>query len=123
MPVSTHCPSHHVSTRLVTPGGVVTTLAGKPDREGGYSDHCSGADALFNAPQGVVIDSSAAILVTDFYNGRVRRISGCLVTPYEGLVDRQLADNEDEQEKAPTTSRYWLSDQESREGVSGNRSP
>jgi DNA-binding beta-propeller fold protein YncE len=61
--------------RLVTPLGVVTTLAGNaPD--GGYADG-TGAAASFSQPNGVaVIPSSGVIVVCDRFNNRIR-----LVTP------------------------------------------
>ena len=64
--------------RLVTPGGVVTTLAGSgsPAFANG-----TGAGASFNTPYGVaVIPSSGVIVVADTTNNRIR-----LVTP-DGVV-------------------------------------
>ena len=65
--------------RLVTPGGVVTTLAGSgsPAFANG-----TGAGASFNAPYGVaVIPSSGVIVVADTTNSRIR-----LVDPTSGVV-------------------------------------
>ena len=59
--------------RLVTPGGVVTTLAGSGQA---FADG-TGAAASFNSPWGVaVIPSSGVIVVADHANHRIR-----LVTP------------------------------------------
>jgi DNA-binding beta-propeller fold protein YncE len=59
--------------RLVTPLGVVTTLAGG---NGGFADG-TGAAAGFNQPKGVaVIPSSGVVVVADSQNHRIR-----LVTP------------------------------------------
>ena len=59
--------------RLITPTGVVTTLAGSG---GGFADG-TGAAASFNQPYGVaVIPSSGVIVVADYNNHRIR-----LVTP------------------------------------------
>jgi hypothetical protein len=59
--------------RLVTPAGVVTTLAGSSQ---GFADG-TGAAASFNGPHGVaVIPSSGVIVVGDTSNHRIR-----LVTP------------------------------------------
>ena len=60
--------------RLVTPGGVVSTLAGQTTA--GFGDG-TGAAASFNNPTGVaVIPSSGVIVVADTGNNRIR-----LVTP------------------------------------------
>jgi sugar lactone lactonase YvrE len=60
--------------RLVTPGGVVSTLAGQTTA--GFGDG-TGAAASFNEPYGVaVIPSSGVIVVADTGNNRIR-----LVTP------------------------------------------
>ena len=64
--------------RLITPGGVVTTLAGSGT---GTFANGTGAAASFNAPFGVaVIPSTESIVVADFTNHRIR-----LITP-EGVV-------------------------------------
>jgi DNA-binding beta-propeller fold protein YncE len=58
--------------RRVTPGGIVTTLAG--DGEAGYRDGI-GRDARFNGPLGIAIDRSGRILVADTYNDLIRAIA------------------------------------------------
>jgi sugar lactone lactonase YvrE len=58
--------------RLVTPGGVVTTLAGNSQA---FADG-TGAAASFNSPWGVaVIPSSGVIVVADHANHRIRLIT------------------------------------------------
>jgi sugar lactone lactonase YvrE len=63
--------SNH-SIRLVTPEGVVTTLAGDA-RTGGYADGI-GQAALFNYPSGVAILSNGNIVVADTSNRRIRLV-------------------------------------------------
>jgi hypothetical protein len=55
-------------------GGVVTTIAGDPKQYGSFKDG-SVATALFNSPSGIAIDLNGDLIVADFGNDRVRRIS------------------------------------------------
>ena len=57
--------------RMVTQGGVVTTLAG--NRFSGNSDGM-GTSALFFRPAGIAVDTSGAVYVADSQNNRIRRI-------------------------------------------------
>jgi len=57
--------------RLVTPGGVVTTLAGYPGFFG--SSDGTGAYASFNTPTGVVVDGAGNVYVADDGNSTIRR--------------------------------------------------
>lgn len=59
--------------RKITPSGVVTTLAGLTGVSG-VSDG-TGANALFNQPTGIAVDSAANIYVADTANSTVRRIT------------------------------------------------
>lgn len=63
--------------RKITPSGVVTTLAGRADQDFGYADGAL-ADARFNAPTAIAVDSAGTIYVGD--NNAVRRIK-CDCTP------------------------------------------
>ena len=58
--------------RLITPDGVVRTIAGtgRP----GYADGPA-LDALFSYPHGVSVDASGNIYVADLNNHRVRQIA------------------------------------------------
>jgi DNA-binding beta-propeller fold protein YncE len=66
--------------RIVTLAGTVTTMAGTT---GGYTDGAM-ADAKFNHPQGLAIDASDNIYLTDTDNFRVREISGSNITTVAG---------------------------------------
>ena len=58
--------------RKITPQGVVTTLAGSGAE--GFSDG-TGTAAQFNSLQGVAVDSSGNVYVTDSSNNRIRKIT------------------------------------------------
>ncbi|MGD1030252.1 MAG: protease pro-enzyme activation domain-containing protein [Opitutaceae bacterium] len=71
--------------RLVTPAGVVTTLAGLA-RSAGSTDG-TGTGARFDAPSGVAVDSAGDIFVADSGNDTVREISPALaVTTIAGAA-------------------------------------
>jgi sugar lactone lactonase YvrE len=59
--------------RKITPGGSVTTLAGMAgvagDQEG------SGTQALFNFPAGIAVASDGTLLVADWNNHKIRRVT------------------------------------------------
>jgi hypothetical protein len=77
--------------RLVTPAGVVTTLAG--NSTGAFADG-TGSAASFNYPTGVaVIPSINVIVVSDYYNNRIRLISSTgVVTTLAGNSTGAFAD-------------------------------
>ncbi|MGA2867319.1 MAG: hypothetical protein ABSF95_22820 [Verrucomicrobiota bacterium] len=74
--------------RKVTPGGVVTTLAGLA-RTGGSADGTGGA-ARFYGTSGVAVDSAANVYVADTYNHTIRKVTpGGVVTTLAGLAGYQ----------------------------------
>ncbi|MCK5803628.1 MAG: hypothetical protein KAI66_12380, partial [Lentisphaeria bacterium] len=64
--------------RMVTPEGVVTTLAGTAGLRGNTNGPV--ADALFYSPYGVAVDGAGNIYIGDYYNHAIRKISN------EGIV-------------------------------------
>jgi len=58
--------------RKITPDGTVSTLAGSGSQ--GFADG-AGAAAQFNYPFGVAVDGEGSIIVTDYNNHRVRKIT------------------------------------------------
>ncbi len=75
--------SHNNTIRKVSPGGVVTTLAGTAGVAGAADG--TGAAASFNDPQGVAIDSSGTLYVADFVGNTIRKVSpGGVVTTLAG---------------------------------------
>jgi len=58
--------------RVVTPGGAVRTLAGSG--QAGFADG-QGAAACFNTPTGLALDTDGSLLVADFRNHAIRRVT------------------------------------------------
>lgn len=69
--------------RMITPAGVVTTFAGSGTA--GNSDG-TGTAATFNTPDGIAIDSTGNLWVTDSGNNEIRKITtpGAVVTTWAG---------------------------------------
>ncbi len=71
--------------RKITPGGVVTTLAGTAGVAG--STNGTGAAARFDSPAGIAVDSAGTLYVADNYNYIIRKITaGGVVTTLAGLA-------------------------------------
>ena len=64
--------TYNNTIRKITPGGVVTTLAGTAGSSG--SDDGTGAAARFYTPRGVAVDSRGNVYVADTYNHTIRKI-------------------------------------------------
>ncbi len=60
--------------RKITPGGSVSTFAGRDGSNAGNLDG-NGADARFNSPSGVTIDRAGNVYVADTNNHTIRKIS------------------------------------------------
>ena len=71
--------------RKITPGGVVTTVAGLAGSSGSADGTASAA--RFNEPEGVVVDASDNIYVGDYYNHTIRKVTPAgVVTTLAGLA-------------------------------------
>jgi hypothetical protein len=71
--------------RKVTATGVVSTLAGRAGKPG--SADGTGADARFNVPLGVAVDSAGNVYVADFGNATIRKITpGGVTTTVAGTA-------------------------------------
>ena len=71
--------------RKVTPGGVVTTLAGAAGSYG--SADGTGSDARFYVPRGVAVDSAGNVYVADMRNHTIRKVTPAgVVTTLAGLA-------------------------------------
>ena len=72
------CDSYNHRIRKVSPTGVVTTLAGSATGQGtatGAFADGTGANASFNQPFGVEVDSEGTVYIGDRMNHRIRKIT------------------------------------------------
>ncbi len=69
--------------RVISPGGVVSALAGSPENWG--SDDGVGSAARFNGPVGVALDEHGDLLVSDANNHTIRKVTtNGVVTTWAG---------------------------------------
>jgi sugar lactone lactonase YvrE len=82
------------TVRKITAGGLVTTVAGSPTGQGGMVDG-AGSLARFSLPWGIAVDASGSILVCDYGNSAIRRITsdGMVTTLAGGLGNLDGAAN------------------------------
>ena len=79
--------------RMVTPAGVVTTLAGLAGSAG--STNGTGSAARFNTPCGIAVDGSGNLFVADTVNKLIRKIApGGVVTTFAGVADPMHLDQQ-----------------------------
>jgi sugar lactone lactonase YvrE len=77
--------SDNNTIRKITPGGIVTTVAGLAGVTG--SADGVGAAARFNGPRGVAVDNSGNIFVADTFNDTIRKITPAgSVSTFAGLA-------------------------------------
>ena len=77
----------NATIRKITSAGVVTTLAGAAGLAG--SADGPGADARFNYPEGVAVDSNGNVYVADTNNSLIRKITGAgVVTTFAGTAEQ-----------------------------------
>ncbi|MCK9364848.1 MAG: hypothetical protein M0P74_14775 [Syntrophales bacterium] len=61
--------------RKVTPGGVISTVAGTPNACGNLGDNGLATLATLNGPTGVAVDSSGNIYIADTFSYRIRKVT------------------------------------------------
>jgi sugar lactone lactonase YvrE len=69
--------------RMVTPGGIITTVAGN-GAYGYFGDNGLATDAWLSGPRGVAIDDSNNLLIADSSNNRIRKVVGGIITTIAG---------------------------------------
>jgi len=73
------------SVRKITPGGVVSTLAGTPGKRG--SANGTGSGASFSLPVGIAVDNAGNLYVSEQGNFDIRKITpGGTVTTFAGTA-------------------------------------
>jgi streptogramin lyase len=84
--------SDNSTIRKITPGKVVTTVAGLAGVTG--SADGVGASARFNGPRGVAVDNSGNIFVADTFNDTIRKITPAgSVSTFAGLAEAPGSSN------------------------------
>ena len=77
--------TYNHTIRKITPGGVVTTLAGTPRVAG--TNNGTGTAARFYYPYGLAVDTNGTVYVADTYNHVIRKITAAgAVTTFAGKM-------------------------------------
>ena len=75
--------TYNNTIRMVSPVGVVTTLAGSPGHPGGTDG--TGSSALFLHPRGLIVDAAGNIFIADSDNSTIRKMTSAgVVTTLAG---------------------------------------
>lgn len=76
--------------RMISPAGQVSTLAGAIDPDGAGSSDGTGADARFNSPDALAVDTNGNVFVADRGNFTIRKITpGGVVTTLAGAAGQE----------------------------------
>jgi sugar lactone lactonase YvrE len=75
---------NHVIRRVDRATGTISTIAGTPGQKGYAGDGGPATAAKFDNPEGLAFDKNGNLLVADFFNNRIRRIAGGVVTTIAG---------------------------------------
>lgn len=80
--------TRNFTIREISPAGVVSTLAGRPDPQGTHSNAIldgPAGSARFSFPQGIAVDAAGGIYVADLFSHAIRMISATgMVTTWAG---------------------------------------
>ena len=71
------------TVRSVSPSGLVSTIAGAGNGQGGWADG-TGTNAVFNNPTGLTVDSLGTVYICDLFNHVIRAMKGGFVSTYAG---------------------------------------
>lgn len=79
--------AYNNAIRKISPAGVVSTFAGSATGAPGNVDG-TGTSALFNWPEGITIDASGNLFVSDYLNNSIRKITpaGVVTTFYQATT-------------------------------------
>ena len=93
--------TYNHTIRKITPGGVVTTLAGTPGVAG--TNNGTGTAAKFNQPWALAVDTNGTVYVADCYNHVIRKITAAgAVTTFAGRMSTSGSAN-----GTSTTARFY----------------
>jgi uncharacterized protein (TIGR03437 family) len=72
-------------------GGMITTIAGNGVNNL-TGDGGTATNASFSGPRGIAVDSAGNVYIADFFNGRIRKVSGGIITTIAGNGGNMLGD-------------------------------